>query len=321
MLINEIIILVVFLLSIATVYFLELWFVITFALNKLRKRKQPKILRTKSSVLVHILAVIGVICFLYGYFIEPYWIEVKMVPIQTDKLKHTSFRVVQISDFHCEKNVRKEKRTVELINKLEPDVIVFTGDAVNTPSALPVFKDAMKNLNASIGKFAVYGNWEIWHWPGLDYYSQTDFQLLNADTIMLDKNDETLFVSGLSCDNPRAAGKVLQDLSADRFNIFLYHYPGLVEDVEDFHIDLYLCGHTHGGQVALPFYGALITLSKFGKKYESGLYIVNGTKLYVNRGIGLDAWPAPQVRFLARPEITVFDIGPKSGLTADNEAE
>jgi predicted MPP superfamily phosphohydrolase len=66
-----------------------------------------------------------------------------------------------------------------------------------------------------------------------------------------------------------------------------------------------------GGQVALPGYGALITLSKFAKKYEAGRYDVDGTMLYVNRGLGLEPRPAPQARFYARPEITVFDIVPE----------
>jgi predicted MPP superfamily phosphohydrolase len=64
-------------------------------------------------------------------------------------------------------------------------------------------------------------------------------------------------------------------------------------------------------QIQLPFYGALVTLSKFGKKYEAGMYTVNETILYVNRGIGMEGGLAPRVRFLARPEITVFDIIPK----------
>jgi predicted MPP superfamily phosphohydrolase len=92
--------------------------------------------------------------------------------------------------------------------------------------------------------------------------------------------------------------------------VFLYHFSDLVESLKRVNVDLYLSGHTHGGQVALPFYGAIITLSKFGKKYESGMYRVGETILYVNRGIGLEPRPAPQIRFLARPEITVFDIGP-----------
>lgn len=312
MLISDKVNLIVFLFAVATVYILEFWFIAAFAFNKLRDSHKKNILWTKQAVLVHILAVIGVICFLYGYFIEPYWIEVKFVPIQTDKLKDVSFRIVQISDLHCDKKVRNEKTIVEIINKLEPDIIVFTGDAVNTPFALPMFKDTMKNLKASMAKFAVYGNFEIQRWGELDYYSGTGFELLDADTIVLTKNYETLSISGLNCGNRRAAGEVLQGLSAGRYNVFLYHYSDLVEEMEDFNVDLYLCGHTHGGQVALPFYGALITLSKFGKKYEAGMYTVGKTTLYVNRGIGLGIGPAPQVRFLARPEITVFDIGPES---------
>lgn len=310
MLISEVITLVIFLLFVASVYILEFWIITAFALNKLRKSKQPEMPRKKIAVLIHILAVIGIICFLYGFFIEPYWIEVKIIPLRTDKLRHTSFRVVQISDLHCDRKMRNEEAIIGLINKLKPDIVVFTGDAVNTPSALPVFKDTMKNLDASIAKLAVYGNWETRHWRGLDYYSGTGFELLNADTVVLSRNNETLSVSGLSCDNPQAVGDVLGGLSADCFNIFLYHYSDLIEDMSGLNVDLYLCGHTHGGQIALPLYGALITLSKFGKKYESGMYMVGETALYVNRGMGLDSGFAPPVRFLARPEIAVFDIGP-----------
>jgi hypothetical protein len=84
-----------------------------------------------------------------------------------------------------------------------------------------------------------------------------------------------------------------------------------VEDLNGTNVDLYLAGHTHGGQIALPFYGAIITLSKFGKKYESGEYRVGNTILYVNRGLGLAGGFNPKMRFFARPEITVFDLKPK----------
>jgi len=67
---------------------------------------------------------------------------------------------------------------------------------------------------------------------------------------------------------------------------------------------------THGGQIALPFYGALITLSKFGKRYESGLYHEAQTSMYVNRGIGMEGGFAPRVRFWATPEITTIEIRP-----------
>ncbi len=312
MLINEIITLAIFLFIIAAVYILELCFLAAFVISKFRTRRRTNILRTKFAVLIHILAGIGIICFLYGHFIEPYRIEVKIIPIRTEKLKQTNFRVVQISDLHCDKKARNEKAVVELVNKLEPDVIVFTGDAVNTPAALPRFKETMNNLKAPLGKFAVNGNWETRHWKGLDYYSGTGFELLDIDTIVLTKNGETLSVSGLNCDRWKDIKGWLKGFSPGRFNIFLYHHPYLAEEIRDYNVDLYLCGHTHGGQVALPFYGALITLSQTGKKYESGMYIVGNMKLYVNRGIGMEPLPAPQVRFLARPEISVFDIGPSN---------
>jgi predicted MPP superfamily phosphohydrolase len=68
-------------------------------------------------------------------------------------------------------------------------------------------------------------------------------------------------------------------------------------------VDLYLCGHTHGGQIRLPGFGALITSSEFWKRYEMGRYEENGTTLYVSRGLGMEGLGAPRARFLSRPEI------------------
>ena len=78
------------------------------------------------------------------------------------------------------------------------------------------------------------------------------------------------------------------------------------------HVDLFLAGHTHGGQVALPFYGAIVTFSRFGKRFEAGLHRVANTWLYVNRGLGMEGGPAPRVRFCARPEVSVLEVWPAS---------
>jgi hypothetical protein len=77
-----------------------------------------------------------------------------------------------------------------------------------------------------------------------------------------------------------------------------------------FHPDLYCSGHTHGGQIALPLYGALVVLSDCGKRFEAGLYRVRGTWLYVNRGIGMEGGPVLRVRFWSRPEVTVYELVP-----------
>jgi len=303
----------VFLAIIAIVYSLEVCFSLVYAINKLRGKLKVNPFVSKSALLIHLLATIGIICFLYGCFVEPYWIEVKTIEIKTEKLRETSFRLVHISDMHCDKKLRNEKRVVELVNAINPDVIVFTGDTINTSVALATFKDTMKSLKAVIGKFAVHGNYDVWYWSDLDLFSDTGFKVLEKDVVTIKKNNEVIQVSGLSVGNSELYPQVLKSLSSERFNVLLYHYPDLIEDLEDFNVDLYLAGHTHGGQVAMPLYGALVTLSKYGKKYEAGKYIVGDTLLYVNRGIGMEGGYTPRVRFWARPEITVFNIVSERG--------
>jgi len=100
----------------------------------------------------------------------------------------------------------------------------------------------------------------------------------------------------------------LQKIPKSEFSVVLYHSPDLMPEVVAQGVDLFCAGHTHGGQVALPLYGAMITFSKFGKQYEAGLYHERDTWLYVNRGIGMEGGPAPRVRFWSRPEMTVIDI-------------
>jgi uncharacterized protein len=252
----------------------------------------------------------GLACFFYGYVIEPYWIDVATVTIETPKLRHSLFRIVQFSDLHCERKLRNEERLVYIINSLEPDIILFTGDTLNTREALPGFRDTMKKLQAHHGKYAVYGNYDVWYWRGLNLFQDTGFTVLNSRNLEVMKDGETLCLAGVSPSEPEQFGAVLETCPADQYTIFLYHYPDLIEDLSPFSVDLYVAGHTHGGQVALPVYGALLTLSKHGKKYESGRYQVGKTTLYVNRGIGMEGGIAPRVRFGARPEITVFNILP-----------
>jgi uncharacterized protein len=311
--INEKIILVIFVTAIALIYFTEAIFLSRFVYKKTRE-KYRRILLTKRAIVLHFIAATGILCLLYGYFIEPFWIEVKFISVQTDRLSQTSFRIVQFSDLHCDRRIINEKSMVKIINDLKPDVIVFTGDAVNRPSALPLFKQTITNLDAPLGKFAVYGNWETGHWPGLDFYSQTGFELLDTNTVRVEKNSETITISGISHYHSDESENLLRNLSNQNFNIFLYHSNILAEYIDKFDVDLYLCGHSHGGQVAIPFYGALITMSKMGKKYESGMYSLGKTTLYVNRGLGMDIYP-PRIRLFARPEITVFDIGPSASRT------
>lgn len=298
-------------LLILVVYGLEFILLISYILVWIRRGSWSSIRITKLDVALHSLAVTGILCLLYGHFVEPYWVEVNAMTIRTAKLRTAAFRIVQISDLHCDEKPRNEEQTIRIVNQLHPDVIVLTGDCLNHASALPRLQATLRRLEAPLGKLAVKGSFEIGHWSGLDLLSNTGFRWLDQDTVTVEKEGETIGISGLSLDRPEASRDLLQKADRNHFHAFLFHTPDLIEDVRGLGVDLYLCGHTHGGQVALPLYGAVITLSKFGKKYESGRYELDGTILYVNRGLGLEPKPAPQVRFFARPEIAVFDIVPK----------
>ena len=298
-----------FLAAVGAVYLLEVRLILRHALGKARRKEGTAGLLRPAAIVLHALAVAGILCLAYGYLIEPYRVEVNRVPIGSRKVRATRIRIVQISDLHCNRKAGNEERLVEIVNALRPDVIVFTGDAANRPQAVGRFRDAMRRLDAPLGKFAVRGNFDLRLGPEL--FDGTGFRELEGETAAIEKEGYTFYLTGLTCARDDCAG-LLSRVPKDSYSVFLYHYPDLVEEAARAGADLYLCGHTHGGQVALPFYGALVTLSRFGKKYERGLYTVGGTLLYVNRGIGMEPAPAPRVRFLSRPEITAFDIGPAS---------
>jgi predicted MPP superfamily phosphohydrolase len=270
------------------------------------------------------LAAVGLLCFAYGYFVEPYWPEVTHVRVESQKLKGAQrpVRVVHISDLHCDPKTRLEERLPDVVAAERPDLIVFTGDSINSPEGLPVLRKLLPRLAALAPTYAVRGNWDTAFWRREDLFGGTGVVELKKEAARVDVAGTTLWVAGApfgSLYEPPAGARsgiesALKDVPPEGFTLFLYHTPdAILEAAETGRVDLYCAGHTHGGQVALPFYGALVTLSKFGKKYESGLHREGQTWLYVTRGLGMEGGSAPRVRFLARPEVTVIELAPPSG--------
>jgi len=187
-------------------------------------------------------------------------------------------------------------------------LIFFLGDAINSTWALGPFKQLMLTLHNIAPVVVVPGNQDrgAW-WESHDVYGGTGVINLTNAAMLRTIRGTSLYVWGqdfypshlLPREPPPPPGA---------FTILLQHSPDLMEDAVRAHFDLYLAGHTHGGQIALPFYGALITNSRYDKKYESGVFHEGSTTLYVNRGIGFAKWPQPEARFFARPEVTVIDL-------------
>jgi hypothetical protein len=296
--------------AILAVYALEVCQLVRFAVGVLGDGPAAHHLTSTPVLALHAVALIGLLCMGYGYFVEPYRIAVTRIRLRTPKLARTRLRIVQITDLHCERKQRNERRLADLINPLEPDVIVFTGDSLNSTAGLTPFRETLAALEAGIGKFAVRGNVDDRGYPDIDLFEGTGFRCLSAEAVALEKDGETFWLAGVDFRHECMYREVLERVPRGCYCAFLCHYPDLIQGLCGLNAALYLAGHTHGGQVRLPLYGALVTFSRYGKRYEAGRYTVGETTLYVNRGVGLEGGIAPRVRFLCRPEIAVFDIEP-----------
>jgi predicted MPP superfamily phosphohydrolase len=158
----------------------------------------------------------------------------------------------------------------------------------------------------------VHGNWEAWYWGDLPLLAGTGFRWLHDRRTSIEIKGQTLHLVGLPYRDDAtgaAAERLLSRIRGPGWRILLYHTPDLAEEVPS--ADLYLAGHTHGGQIALPFYGALVTLSRHGKRYERGLRRNGNTLVYVNPGIGVE--PMVPLRIGVRPEVTLLTLGARPG--------
>lgn len=249
---------------------------------------------------------VGVLCFGYGLFIEADWLEVTRLTVQTTKWPvGKRLRIAHLSDLHMDRESRAVSHLASVLKDENVDLLVFAGDAINEASAAPLFRSTLGGFPARIGRVAVRGNHDVFRWGKIDLFGGGVATELMSDTPLLLEGG-TLAVCGAPFSGIDGVEGCLKASPPEALSLFVYHSPDLVEALEP-QPDLYLAGHTHGGQVALPFYGALWTMSVFDKKYERGEHQVGKTTLYVNRGIGFEPHFL-RVRFCARPELTIIEV-------------
>ena len=269
------------------------------------------------------LAISG--CLADGLFIEPLSVEVKHVEFVSDQWDAEALpsRIVQISDTHIERFTRRERDSIQLVNDLEPDLILMTGDYLNISylydeQSRQDFRNWASQLRARYGIYAAWGNTDLPAWRD-ELFKGLDVTIVEDEITALHINGQDIHLLGMDIHHHfidtdrRALQSLAQRLPQDGLNILLYHTPDLMpEAVATDKIDLYLAGHTHGGQIRLPVYGAVVTASIYGKQYEAGPYEEGRTALYVNRGLGFEGGSAPRIRFFCPPEITVFTLSGSS---------
>jgi len=252
--------------------------------------------------------IIVLLCAFDAWFREPNMLTItrisdvssKIAP-QTGKLK-----IVHISDIHYECDTPAIIKLISAVHEEKPDIIVLTGD-------VPQFKcyDA-DNLNRLLGRLNAVA----------PVYSVCGSE--SPDVLLDSPIREGVLVSG-NCRrvNIRGTKVVLQGFRTSEkpagrpdvgnsLYLELDHIPDHIPLGAKLHPDWYFCGHTHGGQVRLPIWGAVTTNSSLGKKYEYGRYKVGDMNVFVTRGIGMRPRPSPPIRFLCPPEMMVLTISRKN---------
>jgi len=227
--------------------------------------------------------------------------------------------VVQISDIHLKEIGFRERELVKKVNELKPDILCITGDFFSNPKdpeAINQFReifDLIRSFKASVGIYGILGNYDTYlegHPERLKELSEAGICILyNESRKIIMPNQEAFWLAGTFYDPPDRYAeaqfeKTLENVPPHAPTILLNHYPNVFGKAFNAGINLVLAGHTHGGQIGLPF---LIHMSNSANKspYMRGLFDSGKTKMYVNRGIGTTNIP---VRFLCRPEITVFEF-------------
>lgn len=263
-----------------------------------------------------VAAILAVAAAVDAFFIEPDWVVQEHLSFISPKVKKR-IRIVQISDMHTEGFGRCHERAIEIVQEAKPDIIVLTGDYLNGADMqyLPELRRFVSQLHAPHGIYAIEGNFDFRQRP-FEMFEEIGIEVLEDRAVCLE--EAGLTICGLRCvwdlgESEKPFLKESQAQHPGNCMVVLSHYPNHIEEPEIACADLYLCGHTHGGQVRLPLWGAIVTLSKHGKKYECGYYMHEKMHVYVNRGLGMEGGFVPRVRFLCRPEVAVIDICPPAG--------
>jgi predicted MPP superfamily phosphohydrolase len=195
---------------------------------------------------------------------------------------------------------------LQLVAAERPDLIVITGDSINITSDYPGVRDVLIQLHAPLGVWVVRGNHEDW-WP---VKNEQEFYESAGATLLLNSSREVrdgVWLVGfddLHGGRPDSE-KSFAGVPESAYKIALFHSPTFFEKVAG-RCDIALAGHTHGGQVRLPFIGPL-WLPPFSGSCIAGWFEQQGTRMFVSRGVGTSI---VDVRFLSRPEIAIITVGP-----------
>lgn len=246
------------------------------------------------------------------------------IMIRSEKIPRSfsGYRIAQISDLHNAEFGKDNEILVRKVKESHPDIIVFTGDAIDSyHTNINITLDFVKEVMKIAPCYYVSGNHEarIDELDGfLKSLSNLGVTVLRNESVLLEKNDETISLLGI--DDPSfktdylfgEEEKLINDILLEQmkqvvgYTILISHRPELFDVYVLNGLDLVLTGHAHGGQLRIPFIGGLIAPGQgLFPKYDEGVYSLNDTHMVVSRGVGNSIIP---FRINNRPEIVVIEL-------------
>jgi predicted MPP superfamily phosphohydrolase len=221
------------------------------------------------------------------------------------------FSILHLTDLHADGLEGLADAISARLAALEVDLCVLTGDyrfKVRGPchNIYPPMERILKSVNARLGVVGILGNHDVSEEvPALEALG---VRMLINQALELRRGRETAWVIGL--DDPHYYGcddlpGALRRVPTDAFKVLLVHTPELVKEAEAYGIDLYLCGHTHGGQICLPLIGPVVINTSCPRAYARGVWQYKQLQGYTNSGVGASGVP---VRFFCPPEIGLIEL-------------
>lgn len=284
------------------------------------------------------MLIIGLFVLLFGIgflYFELETLQVSSFKVQTDKLKN-EIKIIHLSDLHSKKFGVNNERLIKKVFKLQPDVIVTTGDMItSTDDNGDAFLSLAVALSHHIPMYYIEGNHELtarydtlnlengWYDTYLNDLKALGVQVLKNEDSVLRVKDETLHIQGLTvplahyCAVPEKISAradinsieklsdVLNPIMPKHYNILLAHNPFLISLYLEHEFDLICCGHVHGGALRIPFIGGVLSPErKLFPKYSGGHYSFESANLIVSRGLG-------RLRLFNRPDVVMITINPE----------
>ena len=272
---------------------------------------------------IFILLLIAFLLLLYSRFISTSGLKVKEYKIVNENIPDniSGLKIVHLSDIHYGRIIDKKRleKIVERINLIKPDIVVITGDLIDrdtklTDDDINSITTSLSKINVTTSKYAIRGNHDYVFDKWKDIINDSNFiNLDNSYDYIYINNYEPILISGLSSlqdeeDVNSRYNTIKNSIDKDNintiYNILLVHETDFVDNIDISSYNLILGGHSHNGQVRLPFIGPII-LPKESKKYYDEYYDLRTTDFYISSGLGTSEL---DFRFFNKPSFNFYRI-------------